>query len=190
MRGERACRPATCPTSKAERATFVLSDKEILTLARWACTIERHYGMPDGYGMGQGRQHRRTVHRPGTSGNRAVAPRSQRFQNLHGSGKKGRILTTGLSLGDAAVAGRLASSKAAKDIDEFIDGSILVTDTTDPDWVPIMKRAAAIITDQGGRTSHAAIVSRELGLASNRRHGQCHLRTTCRPGRHRLLCRG
>src|SRR6202012_619250 len=79
-------------------------------------------------------------------------------------GKKGRILATGLSVGDAAVSGRVCLIDSAKDIDKFIYGSILVTKTTDPDWVPIMKRATAIITDHGGRTSHAAIVSRELGL--------------------------
>src|SRR6202012_101801 len=79
-------------------------------------------------------------------------------------GKKGRILATGLSVGDAAVSGRVCLIDSAKDIDKFIYGSILVTKTTDPDWVPIMKRATAIITDHGGRTSHAAILSRELGL--------------------------
>ncbi|KAK4642993.1 hypothetical protein QC761_0063220 [Podospora bellae-mahoneyi] len=78
--------------------------------------------------------------------------------------KKGRALATGLSIGDAAVAGHLCLIEDAKDIDRFIDGSILVTVATDPDWVSIMKRAAAIITDHGGRTSHAAIVSRELGV--------------------------
>jgi pyruvate,water dikinase len=77
---------------------------------------------------------------------------------------KGRTLLTGLSIGNAVVSGRVCLIESARDIDRFVDGSILVTGTTDPDWVPIMKRAAAIITDHGGRTSHAAIVSRELGL--------------------------
>ena len=71
---------------------------------------------------------------------------------------------TGLSIGDAVVAGRVCLIESPRDIDRFVDGAILVTRTTDPDWVPIMKRAAAIVTDHGGRTSHAAIVSRELGL--------------------------
>jgi pyruvate,water dikinase len=77
---------------------------------------------------------------------------------------KGRKLIAGLSIGNAVVAGRACLIESASDIDRFVDGSILVTGTTDPDWVPIMKRAAAIVTDHGGRTSHAAIVSRELGL--------------------------
>jgi pyruvate,water dikinase len=78
--------------------------------------------------------------------------------------KPGETLLTGLSVGSAAVTGSVCLIKSAADIDKFIDGSILVTEITDPDWVPIMKRAAAIVTDHGGRTSHAAIVSRELGL--------------------------
>ncbi|RDW93840.1 phosphoenolpyruvate synthase [Aspergillus mulundensis] len=155
----------TCnvPTSKAERAAFVLSDKEILQIARWAVIIENHYKCPmdmewakDGITgelfIVQARPE--TVH-----SRRDIAV----FKTYHVS-QKGRVLTTGLSIGDAAVAGRICLIESAKDIHHFIDGSILVTETTDPDWVPIMKRAAAIITDHGGRTSHAAIVSRELGV--------------------------
>ena len=76
----------------------------------------------------------------------------------------GRKLASGLSIGEAVVAGRACLIDSPRDIGRFISGAILVTRTTNPDWVPIMKRAAAIITDHGGRTSHAAIVSRELGL--------------------------
>jgi pyruvate,water dikinase len=77
---------------------------------------------------------------------------------------KGKKLVSGLSIGDAVVAGKVCIIDSPKEIDRFVDGAVLVTQTTDPDWVPIMKRAAAIVTDHGGRTSHAAIVSRELGL--------------------------
>jgi pyruvate, water dikinase len=77
---------------------------------------------------------------------------------------KGRTLVSGLSIGDAVVAGQVRLIESPREISRFVDGSILVTRATDPDWVPIMKRAAAIVTDHGGRTSHAAIVSRELGL--------------------------
>jgi len=151
------------PTSKAERSSFVLNDKEILNLARWACTIETHYGCPmdiewakDGITgemfIVQARPE--TVH----------ARREAGVFKTYTIGKKGQLLAKGLSVGDAAVSGRLCLIETAKDIAEFTDGSILVTGTTDPDWVPIMRRAAAIITDHGGRTSHAAIVSRELGV--------------------------
>lgn len=85
----------------------------------------------------------------------------QKTYRLRNAGKK---LLSGLSVGSAAISGRVCLIENARDIDRFVDGSILVTSTTDPDWVPIMKRAAAIVTDHGGRTSHAAIVSRELGL--------------------------
>jgi pyruvate, water dikinase len=78
--------------------------------------------------------------------------------------KAGKALIRGLSVGSSVAAGRVSIIESAKDIDRFVDGSVLVTSTTDPDWVPVMKRASAIVTDHGGRTSHAAIVSRELGL--------------------------
>ncbi|EAW15024.1 phosphoenolpyruvate synthase [Aspergillus clavatus NRRL 1] len=154
------------PTSKAERAAFVLTDTEILQLARWACTIESHYGSPmdmewakDGADgplyIVQARPE--TVH----SRRGDAAARLHTYKVGHG---KGRVLTTGVSVGEAAVAGRVCLLESASNQEQFIDGSILVTPTTDPDWVPIMKRAAAIVTDHGGRTSHAAIVSRELGL--------------------------
>ncbi len=151
------------PTSKAERASFVLNDTEILKLARWASIIETHYKCPmdmewakDGETgelfIVQARPETVQSHRD------AASYKSYRIT------KKGKQLTTGIAIGDQAVAGRICLIESAKDIAQFVDGSILVTSTTDPDWVPIMKRAKAIITDHGGRTSHAAIVSRELGL--------------------------
>ena len=152
------------PTSKAERASFVLHDREILQLARWACTIETHYGCPmdiEWAKDGVNGQLFIVQARPETVHSRRDATP---FFKTYKLGAKGRALATGLSVGDAAVSGRLCLIESAKDIDKFVDGSILVTSATDPDWVPIMKRAAAIISDHGGRTSHAAIVSRELGI--------------------------
>jgi pyruvate,water dikinase len=151
------------PTSKAERAAFVLSDSEILQLARWAVTIEKHYGRPMDMEWARDGE---------TSDLFIVQARPETVQSRRDVGtfksysitRRGKRLTTGLSVGDAAVAGRICLIEDVKDIDKFVDGAILVTRITDPDWVPIMKRATAIITDHGGRTSHAAIVSRELGL--------------------------
>jgi pyruvate,water dikinase len=151
------------PTSKAERAAFVLSDDEILQLARWACTIEKHYGCPmDMEWAKDGTTDELFIvqARPETVQSRRDAAVLQTYKVT----AKGRVLVTGLSVGDAAVSGRLCLIESAKDIDKFIENSILVTESTDPDWVPVMRRAAAIITDHGGRTSHAAIVSRELGV--------------------------
>lgn len=161
--GDRHMPTRNVPTSRAERSAFVLNDKEILQLAHWACIIEEQYGCPmdmewakdgitDELFIVQARPE--TVH----SRRDATVFKTYKVSN------KGNVLTTGLSVGDAAVAGRLCLIASAKDIDKFIDGSILVTETTDPDWVPVMKRAVGIITDHGGRTSHAAIVSRELGI--------------------------
>jgi pyruvate,water dikinase len=155
--------PRNVPTSKAERQAFVLSDAEILALARQAKIIERHYGQPmdmewarDG-GTGEIFI---VQARPETVQSRADAGTLKSYSVRN----PGRVLLSGLSVGNAAVSGRVSIIESAADIGKFIDGSILVTGTTDPDWVPIMKRAAAIVTDHGGRTSHAAIVSRELGL--------------------------
>ena len=78
--------------------------------------------------------------------------------------EKGKRLVTGLAIGEAIAAGRVSLIKSVEDIAQFRDDTILVTEMTDPDWVPIMKRARGIVTDHGGRTSHAAIVSRELGI--------------------------
>ena len=151
------------PTSKAEREAFVLDDDEILQLGRWATTIERHYGCAmDMEWARDGETGRLYIvqARPETvQSNRAAAI----FKAYHIK-SRGKPLVSGLSIGDAIVSGEVCLIETARDIDQFIDGSILVTSTTDPDWVPIMKRAAAIVTDHGGRTSHAAIVSRELGL--------------------------
>tara|TARA_R110002051_G_scaffold69411_3_gene124868 strand:+ start:4843 stop:7263 length:2421 start_codon:yes stop_codon:yes gene_type:complete len=151
------------PTSRAERAALVLRDDEILKLARWAVTIEHHYGCAmDMEWARDGETGRLYIvqARPETvqSNREAAVFKSYRIKS------KGKTLVSGLSIGDAIISGTVCLIDSAKDIDQFIDGSILVTSTTDPDWVPIMKRAAAIVTDHGGRTSHAAIVSRELGL--------------------------
>jgi len=151
------------PTSKAERAALVLGNQEIIQLSRWACIIEKHYGCPmDIEWAKDGVTGRLFIvqARPETVHSR----RDAGILRTYRISKKGPLLTAGLSVGDAAVSGRLCMIETAKDAKDFLDESILVTKTTDPDWVPLMKRAKAIITDHGGRTSHAAIVSRELGL--------------------------
>jgi pyruvate, water dikinase len=150
-------------TPRDERHTFVLQDKEILQLARWACSIEGHYGRPMDIEWAK----------DGDSGELFIVqarPETVHTQRAPGVLKtyrltaKGERLLTGLSVGDAIAAGNVCVIKSPDKIDQFEEGSILVTEMTDPDWVPIMSRAAGIITDYGGRTSHAAIVSRELGI--------------------------
>ena len=151
------------PTSKAESEAFVIDDAEILQLARWAMDIERHYGKPmDMEWAKDGISNELFIlqARPETveSRRRAGTLRTYKIK------EKGRLIISGLSIGGAAVSGPVRLLRSPREIDRFVDGAILVAETTDPDWVPIMKRAAAIVTDHGGRTSHAAIVSRELGL--------------------------
>ncbi|THV22295.1 phosphoenolpyruvate synthase [Peteryoungia ipomoeae] len=151
------------PTSKAERQALVLGDDEILTLARWATTIEDHYGCAmDMEWARDGNTGRLYIvqARPETVQSNRQGASFQRYAISN----KGKTLVKGLSIGDKIVSGRICLIESARDIGKFVDGSVLVTSTTDPDWVPIMKRATAIVTDHGGRTSHAAIVSRELGL--------------------------
>lgn len=150
-------------TSEQERAGFVLSDAEVLQLARWAVLIEAHYGCPmDMEWAKDGPEGGLFIvqARPETVQSRAVRGTLKSYS----LGETGAVLTTGLAIGGGAAAGTVCRIENAADIADFVDGSVLVTSTTDPDWVPIMQRAAAIITDHGGRTSHAAIVSREFGL--------------------------
>jgi pyruvate,water dikinase len=151
-------------TTDEERRAFTLTDDEILQLARWAVTIEDHYDCPMDIEWAK----------DGDSGDlfivqaRPETVHSQRqpssLHTYHFKEAPGTPILTGLAIGEAIANGRVSSAHAVDDIESFEEGDILVTGRTDPDWVPIMKKAAAIITDAGGRTSHAAIVSRELGI--------------------------
>ncbi|MEQ7126644.1 phosphoenolpyruvate synthase [Actinopolymorpha sp. B11F2] len=150
-------------TSETERSGLVLDDDEILTLARWAAAVESHYGGPmDMEWAKDGRTGELFLvqARPETVQARREAALLRSY-TLTGTAER---LVTGLAVGDAIAAGRVCNLASPAEIDRFVDGSVLVTGLTDPDWEPIMKRAAAIVTDHGGRTSHAAIVSRELGV--------------------------
>jgi len=147
----------------AERRAWVLAEADILQLARWACAIEAHYGTPmDIEWARDGRSGELFIvqARPETVHSRAGAA----VLRSYSVGDRGPELARGLAIGDAAVTGTLCHIDDPRDIDRFVEGAILVASTTSPDWVPIMKRAKAIVTDHGGRTSHAAIVSRELGV--------------------------
>ena len=185
------------PTSKAERAAFVLSDQEILTLSRWACVIEQHYGQPmDIEWAKDGLTNEVFVvqARPETVESRREAGAVKTW-HMKSAGRK---ILSGVSIGEAIAAGKVCIIESPRDMGRFIDGAILVTQTTDPDWVPVMRRAAAIITDQGGRTSHAAIVSRELGLpaivgagnATHLLHDEQEVTVSCAEGREGFVYEG
>jgi pyruvate,water dikinase len=156
-------RTLTKRTTRRERETFVLSDAEILELARCAKTIEDHYGRAmDMEWAKDGESDELFI----------VQARPETVQTRKETGKlvsyrlkaKAEPILTGAAVGEAIANGEVCAIRDASQIDAFRDGAILVTGMTDPDWVPIMKRAAGIITDHGGTTSHAAIVSRELGV--------------------------
>ncbi len=159
----------TIPAPPAERARFVLSDAEVLQLARWACIIEDHYsalrGVRTAMDMEWAKDGRTgelfiVQARPETVHAQRAADVLERWV-LDG---KGETLLTGRAVGDRIGSGPVRAVTDVHHLAEFCEGEVLVADRTDPDWEPIMKKASAIVTNRGGRTCHAAIVSRELGI--------------------------
>ena len=157
------------PVPIEDRQRFSISDDEIIQLARWACIIEEHYsakrGRPTPMDIewakdGQTGELFIVQARPETVESR----KDVNLIELYRLKSRGRVLVTGRSVGAKIAHGKVRVIKAAQHLDEFRDGEVLVAEKTDPDWEPIMKKAAAIITNRGGRTCHAAIVSRELGV--------------------------
>ncbi|MGL5875313.1 MAG: phosphoenolpyruvate synthase [Xenococcaceae cyanobacterium] len=165
--GERLTKNITVP--KTERNKYAISDEEILTLAKWTCIIEDHYSQV------------RNVYTPmdiewakdGQTGElfivqaRPETVQSQKSANVLRTYKllgTGEVLTNGRAVGETIGTGIARTILEVRDSVEFQNGEVLVTNRTDPDWEPIMKKASAIVTDRGGRTSHAAIVAREMGI--------------------------
>ncbi len=155
-------------TTPEERGSYVINDDEILQLARWACIIEDHYnkGMDiewakDGDGDKVGTGNLFIVQaRPETVHSQASKKTIETYI-LKGSGK---VIAQGQAVGAKIGQGVVNNIENVADIGTFKAGEVLVTDMTDPDWEPIMKIASAIVTNRGGRTCHAAIISRELGI--------------------------
>lgn len=158
-----SARTLTVKTTQKEQRSYVLSDAEILELGRWALVVEQHYGCPmdmEWAKDGETGELFLVQARPET----VQSSRSKSAFLSFRLTKRSKVLLTGAAVGEAIATGSACVIRRAEDIGRFRDGAILVTEMTDPDWVPIMKRAAGIITDHGGTTSHAAIVSRELGV--------------------------
>ena len=153
----------TVDVADADRHRFSLTDEDVLELARYAVKIEQHYGRPMDIEWGKdgidGRLYILQA-RPETVQSQAGAEAQQRFK-LKGSSQ---VLATGRAIGQKIGIGRVRVIGAAERMDEVQPGDVLVTDMTDPNWEPVMKRAAAIVTNRGGRTCHAAIIARELGI--------------------------
>ena len=158
--GESPVRTEDVP--EADRHRFSIIDEEVMELAKQAMLIEEHYGRPmDIEWAKDGNDGMLYVvqARPETVQSRT----GQVLERFHLQGK-GPVLTTGRSIGHRIGAGPAKVVASIADMDKVQPGDVLVTDMTDPDWEPIMKRAAAIVTNRGGRTCHAAIIARELGV--------------------------
>lgn len=149
--------------TRQQAEKFALTDKEVLQLAHWAVIIEKHYQKPmdmEWAKDGQSNKLYIVQARPETVQSQKNMAVVEEFKLL----QKGKVVVSGAAVGNKVGTGKVSVIMDVKDIHKFKSGDILVTDMTDPDWVPVMKKAAAIVTDAGGRTCHAAIVSRELGI--------------------------
>jgi len=152
-------------TPEEKRKQWVLNDEEITQLARWSYTIEQHYKMPMDIEWAK----------DGITGKLFIV--QARPETVHSKKdpylkteyivkEKGTILTKGNAIGSGIASGKARIIMSSADADKLQEGEVLVTDITNPDWDPILKKAAAIITNKGGRTSHAAIVAREVGAVA------------------------
>jgi pyruvate,water dikinase len=153
----------TLDVSETDRHRFCLSDEDVIELARFALKIEEHYGRPmDIEWAKDGSDGKLYIlqARPETVKSRKAAEGQERFLLR----QKSEVLATGRAIGHKIGAGAARVVKDASEMGRINAGDVIVTDMTDPNWEPVMKRAAAIVTNRGGRTCHAAIIARELGV--------------------------
>jgi pyruvate,water dikinase len=150
-------------TPAADRHRFCITDADVEELSRQALVIEKHYGRPmDVEWAKDGNTGKLYIvqARPETVKSRSHATTLERFQ----LNEKGKVLTEGRAIGQKIGSGKARVIRSLADMNKVQPGDVLVADMTDPDWEPVMKRAAAIVTNRGGRTCHAAIIARELGV--------------------------
>jgi pyruvate, water dikinase len=148
------------------RNRFSLSDADVLELARYAVIIEKHYGRPMDIEWGKdGADGKLYIlqARPETVKSQAAGQVEHRYR-LKGDVSKASVLAEGRAIGQKIGTGRVVLVRSVAEMDRVQPGDVLVTDMTDPNWEPVMKKAAAIVTNRGGRTCHAAIIARELGI--------------------------
>ncbi|HLU77520.1 MAG TPA: phosphoenolpyruvate synthase [Burkholderiales bacterium] len=184
---ERAVETVDVPA--ADRHRFCVTDEEVLELARYAMTIERHYGRPMDIEWGK----------DGLDGRLYILqarPETVKSQARHGVQERYRlkarstVLVSGRAIGGKVGAGPVRLVSDATEMARVLPGDVLVTDMTDPNWEPVMKRASAIVTNRGGRTCHAAIIARELGIpavvgcgdATERLHDGQQVTVSCAEG--------
>ncbi|SMC21989.1 phosphoenolpyruvate synthase [Andreprevotia lacus DSM 23236] len=154
----------TVPVDAAARRQFSISDAEVEELAGYALTIEAHYKAPMDIEWGRdgidGKLYILQARPETVKSQEAAAEKLSKFRLL----EQGEVLTEGRAVGQKIGAGRVRIIRSVDEMDKVRPGDVLVSDMTDPDWEPVMKRAAAIVTNRGGRTCHAAIIARELGI--------------------------
>ena len=154
----------TVDVDPEDRRRFAITDEDVIELAKFARIIEKHYGRPMDIEWGK----------DGTDGKiyilqaRPETVKSQQksveVQTKYSLGSKGRLLVQGRAIGQKIGQGVVRIVQSASEMDRVLEGDVLVTDMSDPNWEPVMKRASAIVTNRGGRTCHAAIIARELGI--------------------------
>ena len=153
--------------AKNKQIKFSLTDEEVLTLAQWSCQIEKHYGAAQDIEWakdGKSKELFIVQSRPETIHvQKSTRPGLVDFKEYQLRSKKKPILT-GIAIGEKIGFGRVRIISDVSKLKQFNKGEVLVTNMTDPDWLPVMRIASAIITDEGGKTCHSAIVSRELGI--------------------------
>ncbi|WP_456456774.1 phosphoenolpyruvate synthase [Thermovibrio sp.] len=162
------------PVPIADREKFCLSDEEVLKLAKWICTIEEYYSEKNGRWTpmdvewakdGEQNQLYIVQARPETVHSRKDYTKLTVYKVVEPvEERRKKVLITGIAVGRKIADGKVKVLMSVEEAERFNEGDVLVTDMTDPDWEPIMKKASAIITNRGGRTCHAAIVARELGV--------------------------
>jgi pyruvate,water dikinase len=153
-------------TPPEQRNRYSLTDAEVIELARYAVVIEQHYGRPMDIEWGKDGEDGRLYilqARPETVKSQGAGKIEQRYR-LKGGHPKAPVLAEGRAIGQKIGTGPVRLVSSPSEMDRVQPGDILVTDMTDPNWEPIMKRAGAIVTNRGGRTCHAAIIARELGI--------------------------
>src|SRR5665647_1012595 len=178
-----------------ERAS--ITDEQVKTLARWGMEIEKHYGKPMDieWALAEDDDKLYIVQaRPETVQSRKDTNVIEEYKLL----EEGKVIAKGTSVGSKIATGKASRIMSITDISTFKEGDVLVTEMTDPDWVPIMKRSSAIVTDKGGRTCHAAIISRELGIpcvvgtgnASEKIADKSHITVSCAEGDEGIVYEG
>ena len=154
----------TVDVSPEDRRRFAITDEDVIELAKFARIIEKHYGRPMDIEWGKDGTDGRIYILQARPETVKSQQKSAEVQTKYSLASKGRLLAQGRAIGQKIGQGEVRIVQSAAEMDRVQAGDVLVTDMTDPNWEPVMKRASAIVTNRGGRTCHAAIIARELGI--------------------------